>query len=88
MLTKEERQKQTDKIVNDINQELKDKFGDPYNITLDDAIAISKYCKEKYQSYDQRKYNVQYSYWFHLARKYQKGVDASINAIKNLYNKN
>jgi hypothetical protein len=75
-------QEQADKIVQNIKDDLRDTFGDIENIDLIKAIEIAQYCKNKYLMYNTKNTPVEYGYWFHMARSYDKAVNASLMTFK------
>lgn len=75
-------QADADKIVADIEEELRLKFVDRGNIDFDKAVEIYHYCDKRLNEYDVSTHPIQYAYWLHLTRKYKKGIDAAENALK------
>lgn len=77
-------QEHADKIVKGIENELEQIFVDRSNVTLRKAKEIAKYCDKKYKEYDSEKNSerVQFAYWYHLARKYKRGVEEAEKAVK------
>lgn len=80
-------QADADKIVANIEEELKRKFIDRGNIDFDKAVEIYHYCDKRLKEYNVNTHPIQYAYWLHLTRKYKKGIDAAENALKQ-YNEN
>lgn len=70
-------QEEADIIVQNIKNELFEKFGDIENINLAKARAIRDYCGKKVAIYNNQKSPVHYGYWFHLHRAYDKAVSAT-----------
>jgi hypothetical protein len=85
-------QADADKIVANIEEELKLKFIDRGNIDFDKAVEIYHYCDKRLKEYNVNTHPIQYAYWLHLTRKYKTTVEITQETIdkysvlrKNIY---
>lgn len=81
-------QKESDKIVGNIRQELKKKFDDFENIEFDKAKDIFAYCDMRRKDYTKVNHPIEFAYWNTLCIGYKKAIEETEKRYRvlNLFN--